>query len=131
MNIEDLTNIWDQEAVEEVLNNPLADFIEYEADLNNIEWFNTKTKQTIDISDTEWDERYGIQFDKTGIIKGWFYKKELLEVAEEHKISPFQALLAYIEGYYMQVWQRQNQTNAIYGECESIYIHVFTWQTVH
>ena len=131
MNIEDLTNIWDKEAVENALFNPLCDFVEYEADLNNIEWFNTKTKTTIDITDPMWDDKYGIVFQKTGVISGWFYKKELIEVSEQYKISPFQALLAYIEGYYMQVWQKDNQTNAIYGECESIYIHTFTWETVH
>jgi len=131
MNIEDLTNVWDQDTVEEVLNNNLADFIEYEADVNNIEWFNTKTKSIIDISDTSWEEKYGIVFQKSGAIKGWFYKQELMDVSKEHNISPFQALLAYIEGFYMQVWQRENQTNAIYGECESIYIHTFEWTTVH
>lgn len=131
MNIDDLTNVWDQEAVEAALNNPLCDFIEYEADLNNIDWYNAKTKEYIHHDEEKWKEDFGIYMQKTGVIKGWFYKKELIDVSNQYNISPFQALLAYIEGYYMQVWQKENQTNAIYGECESIYIHSFEWTTVH
>lgn len=131
MNIQDLTNIWDEEAVNEVLDNPLADYIEYDADLNNISWFNTKTQKTVDIKDTQWADDFGIVLKDKGVISGWFLKKDLLSVCEEYKVSPFQALLAYIEGFYMQVWQRDNQCNAIYGECQSIYIHNLNWSTVH
>lgn len=127
----DETNIWDQEAIEEVLNNSLADYIEYDAEINNIEWYNNKTLKVVDTSELKWKEEYGITFLDNGVIAGWFLKKELLEVCDKHSLTPFEAMLAYIEGYYMEMWQRDNQCNAIYGECESVYVYNLNWSTVH